>query len=329
MAPCAPIIGNRCPGRRGRLGHLYSARAPRRRSLRWRRGGSRLCDRSTRGVSVGVVHAGAAMLSLSALPFALGVAVLSSALPYSLEMHALTRLPARTVGILVSVEPAMGALLDLVPRRAFGCVPVASNRSDHRCLHWRGTGRTQRASRDFGDGVVQLRVECAPVLGSMSRSVGKTRRLSRHLTGTILVAPSIYKPMKRLQQTSISTTAFANAIAGKSTVKINIEDVLKAKANSLAVFCCLTDDKRCDTTSLFDELLDCTNDPDVARQLVRLLDSFDDCAALIMSVHSDDVNDAGGKQQAQRGKYPGIHARKPTAAHTLEESDQVKVANSA
>ena len=65
-------------------------------------------------VPVGVAHAGAALLSLSALPFALGVAVLSSALPYSLEMYALTRLPARTVGILVSIEPAMGALLGLM-----------------------------------------------------------------------------------------------------------------------------------------------------------------------------------------------------------------------
>jgi len=60
------------------------------------------------------MHAGSAMFSLAALPFALGVAVLSSALPYSLEMYALTRLPARTIGILVSVEPAMGALLGLM-----------------------------------------------------------------------------------------------------------------------------------------------------------------------------------------------------------------------
>jgi inner membrane transporter RhtA len=65
-------------------------------------------------VPVGVMHAGAALFSLSMLPFAFGVAVLSSALPYSLEMHALTRLPARTVGILVSVEPAMGAVLGLM-----------------------------------------------------------------------------------------------------------------------------------------------------------------------------------------------------------------------
>ncbi|HZP66463.1 MAG TPA: EamA family transporter [Rudaea sp.] len=64
-------------------------------------------------VPVGVAHAGTALFTPQALPFALGVAVLSSALPYSLEMFALTRLPARTVGILVSVEPAMGALLGL------------------------------------------------------------------------------------------------------------------------------------------------------------------------------------------------------------------------
>ena len=64
-------------------------------------------------VPVGLMHAGGALFTLSALPFGLGVAVLSSALPYSLEMLALTRLPARTVGILVSVEPAMGALLGL------------------------------------------------------------------------------------------------------------------------------------------------------------------------------------------------------------------------
>jgi inner membrane transporter RhtA len=64
-------------------------------------------------VPVGLIHAGMGLFTLSTLPFALGVAVLSSALPYSLEMHALTRLPARTVGILVSVEPAMGALLGL------------------------------------------------------------------------------------------------------------------------------------------------------------------------------------------------------------------------
>jgi inner membrane transporter RhtA len=64
-------------------------------------------------VPVGVAHAGEALFSRAALPYAFGIAVLSSALPYSLEMYALTRLPARTVGILMSIEPALGALLGL------------------------------------------------------------------------------------------------------------------------------------------------------------------------------------------------------------------------
>jgi inner membrane transporter RhtA len=38
------------------------------------------------------------------------IAILSTALPYPLEMVALTRLPARTFGVLLSIEPAMAAL---------------------------------------------------------------------------------------------------------------------------------------------------------------------------------------------------------------------------
>ena len=48
------------------------------------------------------------------MPIALCVAVLSSALPYSLEMIALTRLPARTFSILMSMEPAIAALSGLL-----------------------------------------------------------------------------------------------------------------------------------------------------------------------------------------------------------------------
>lgn len=62
----------------------------------------------------GVLSAGAALLNLSILPAAIGVAILSTALPYSLEMVALTRMPARTFGILMSMEPAIGALSGLM-----------------------------------------------------------------------------------------------------------------------------------------------------------------------------------------------------------------------
>ncbi len=61
----------------------------------------------------GVIHAGGALLAPALLPAALGVAVLSMALPYSLEMMALTRLATRTFGMLMSLEPAIGALCGL------------------------------------------------------------------------------------------------------------------------------------------------------------------------------------------------------------------------
>ena len=63
---------------------------------------------------IGILRAGTTMLDPAILPAALGVAVLSSAVPYSLEMFALTRLPTRTFGVLMSAEPALGALSGLV-----------------------------------------------------------------------------------------------------------------------------------------------------------------------------------------------------------------------
>ncbi|HET6804496.1 MAG TPA: EamA family transporter [Frateuria sp.] len=65
-------------------------------------------------IPFGAVHAGAALLSPALLPYAVGVALLSSALPYSLEMVALTRLPARTFSTLLSLEPAIAAVAGAV-----------------------------------------------------------------------------------------------------------------------------------------------------------------------------------------------------------------------
>jgi len=63
---------------------------------------------------VGISHAGWSLLDPSILPAALGLAALSSALPYTLEMIALNRMPARAYGTLTSVEPAIGSLVGLI-----------------------------------------------------------------------------------------------------------------------------------------------------------------------------------------------------------------------
>ena len=61
-------------------------------------------------VPIGAWEAGSAIWHWSLLPLGLGVAILSTALPYSLEMIALTRLPTRTFGTLMSMEPGLAAL---------------------------------------------------------------------------------------------------------------------------------------------------------------------------------------------------------------------------
>jgi inner membrane transporter RhtA len=83
----------------------------------------------------GVSASGAALLHPSALGVGLLVAVLSAVLPYSLDLAALRRLPPRTVGVLQSLEPVVGALaglvllgelLDVRQWVAVGCITAAA-----------------------------------------------------------------------------------------------------------------------------------------------------------------------------------------------------------
>ena len=59
---------------------------------------------------VGISVAGSSLLNLEWMLAGLGIALLSSAIPYSLEMYSLKHLPKQTFSILLSLEPAVGAL---------------------------------------------------------------------------------------------------------------------------------------------------------------------------------------------------------------------------
>ncbi|URL59049.1 EamA family transporter [Luteibacter flocculans] len=65
-------------------------------------------------VPFGVAHAGVRLLDPGILAAGLGVAIVSSAIPMSLEMMALKRLPSETFGIMVSLEPAVASLLAML-----------------------------------------------------------------------------------------------------------------------------------------------------------------------------------------------------------------------
>lgn len=65
-------------------------------------------------VPFGLAQGGGSLLRPELLAGGAAVAVLSSVIPYSLELEALRSLPPRVFGVLMSIEPAMAALAGLV-----------------------------------------------------------------------------------------------------------------------------------------------------------------------------------------------------------------------
>jgi inner membrane transporter RhtA len=81
-------------------------------------GGSGLAIAMTVGavllLPAGIAQGGTQLLAPEVLAVALAVALLSSAIPYSLELEALRRMPEATFGVLMSLEPAVAALVGFV-----------------------------------------------------------------------------------------------------------------------------------------------------------------------------------------------------------------------
>jgi inner membrane transporter RhtA len=65
-------------------------------------------------VPYGAASQGVALLNWELIPLGIMIGILSSALPYSLEMVALRNMPAQGFSIMMSLEPAVAAVAGLI-----------------------------------------------------------------------------------------------------------------------------------------------------------------------------------------------------------------------
>jgi inner membrane transporter RhtA len=93
---------------------------------------------------VGLAAGGADLLDPALLVFGGCVGLLSSLIPYSLELEALRRMPAQVFGILMSLEPAVAALIGLI---VLGEVLDAREWAAIGCVILACAGATQTARR--------------------------------------------------------------------------------------------------------------------------------------------------------------------------------------
>ncbi len=73
-----------------------------------------MCVASVVALPFGIVQAGSNLVSPGPLAIGCAVGILSSAIPYTLELEALRRIAPPVFGVLMSLEPAMAALAGLI-----------------------------------------------------------------------------------------------------------------------------------------------------------------------------------------------------------------------
>jgi inner membrane transporter RhtA len=73
-----------------------------------------MCVASIVSLPIGIAEGGTQLLSLRALALGVAVGILSSAIPYTLELEALRRIATHVFGVLMSLEPAVAALAGFI-----------------------------------------------------------------------------------------------------------------------------------------------------------------------------------------------------------------------
>lgn len=108
----------------------------------------------------GIVGSGTQLLQPEVLAVGLVVALMSSVIPYSLELEALRRIPPRVFGVLMSLEPAVAAIAGLlvlseslsgVQWLAVLCVVVASIGATRSARSQRDGATAEAGARDRAD----------------------------------------------------------------------------------------------------------------------------------------------------------------------------------
>ena len=113
-----------------------------------------MCVASLAALPAGVIEGGSHLFALHSLAVGAAVGMLSSAIPYSLEMEALRRIATSVFGVLMSLEPAVAALAgflilgqNLSGRELAGSRLWWSPRSVPPCGLGPPRSRSERASR--------------------------------------------------------------------------------------------------------------------------------------------------------------------------------------